>query len=231
MGFGTLFFGYFLLLDLPYQTLTNVAAASLMLIAFYKLAYLNRGFKLSFYACAVFGIFALGEATLGVLDEVFFVKFESLLLAYALHFTRNLLIGATSFLMLKGMRDVAGEVGLKRLSRKCDIWSKITFVIYAANMALVPDFSRLENSDVLRAVYTAYVIVNILTLFVIVMNLTCIFSCYSSICMPSENRRAPEPPKKSRFGFVNRFREHEDEKRREYAEYKMKKRQSKGKKR
>lgn len=226
MGFGTLFFGYFLLLELPFQTFTNVAAASLMMIAFYKLAYLNRGFKLSFYACAVFGIFALGEAVLGVLDEVFFVKFESLLLAYALNFTRNLLIGATSFLMLKGMRDVAGEVGLKRLSKKCDIWSKITFVIYAANMALDP----LENSVVLRAVHTAYVIVNILTLFVIVMNLTCIFSCYSSICMPSENRRAPEPPKKSRFGFVNRFREHEDEKRREYAEYKMKKRQSKGKK-
>ena len=231
MGFGTLFLGYFLLLNLPNQTLTNVAAASLMLIALYKLAYLNRGFKLSFYACAAFGIFSVVDAVIEVLPMFFSVKFESLLLAGALYFARNLLIGLTTFLMLTGMRDVAKEVGLGRLSKKCDIWAKITFVIYALNIAIIPDVASLaENATVYRIVYTLYVVLSIFTLFVIAMNLTCIYACYSSICMPSENRRTHEPEEKSRFGFVNRFRAHEDEKRREYAEYKMKKRQSKGKK-
>jgi hypothetical protein len=34
-------------------------------------------------------------------------------------------------------------------------------------------------------------------------------------------------PRPSRFGFVNRFRAHEDEKRREYAEYKLEKKKKK----
>jgi hypothetical protein len=39
------------------------------------------------------------------------------------------------------------------------------------------------------------------------------------ICMPDELTEKED--KKSRLGFVNKFKEHEEEKRREYAEYKL----------
>ena len=230
MGFGTLFFGYFLLLDLPYQTLTNVAAAALIMYALFKLAYLNRPFRYALIFSYAFGVFAFGEAVLEVLSMLYIIKLESIPLAIALHSVRNILIGGVTFLMLLGMKEIASEVMLKRLSKKCDIWAKISFVIYCVNLALIPNLERLADERILYALYATKVVVSILTLFVICMNLTCIYGCYSSICMPSENTKTKEVKEKSRFAFVNKFREHEDEKRREYAEYKIQKRQKKGKK-
>ena len=229
MGFGTLLFGYFLLLDLPYQTLTNAAAAALILFALYKLSYLNRGFKFATYAAASFAVFAVFEAVIEILSMFYIVKFESIAFAAVLNSLRNLFIGSTTFLMLIGMRDVALEVNLKRLAKKCDIFSKISFVIYAINLTLLPDFSIIDNETVKKAVYTIYVFASIFTIFVIVMNLTCIYACYASICMPGENTSSPHENKKSRIGFVNKFREHEAQKSREYAEYRMNKRNGKGK--
>ena len=229
MGFGTLLFGYFMLLDLPYQTLTNAVAASLMLFALYKLSYLNRGFRLASYSAMAFTVFALFEAVIEILSMFYIVKLENIAFAIVLNLLRNLFIGATTFLMLVGMRDVAYEVNLKRLSKKCDIFSKISFVIYAINLALLPDFSIIENQNVLYAVYFIYVCASIFTLFVIIMNLTLIYSCYNSICMPRDNTARAPVDTKSRFGFVNKFRAHEDEKRREYAEYRMNKKAAKGK--
>ena len=55
------------------------------------------------------------------------------------------------------------------------------------------------------------------------------------ICMPGE--KTYTEPRKSKFEFVNKFREHEAEKQKEYAEYKLskmanqsKKKKKKGKK-
>lgn len=225
MGFGTLFFGYFLLLDLPYQTLTNAIAAAIMLIALYKLAYLNLSFKRALYACSVFAVFSLFEAIIEVLGSVFFIKIDSTPLNTACYMLRNFLIGALSVFMLRGMSEVSEEVGLKRLSRKCDIYSKITLTAYVLNLCVPPDLVIIFGGSY-AVKYTAFVlsvITTLFTLYVLVMNSINIYSCYSKICMPEDNSRSYEPPKKSRFGFVNRFREHEQNKSREYAEYKLEK--------
>ncbi len=227
MGFGTLFFGYCLLLVLPLQEITNLAAAATMLFALYKLAYLNPPFKRAYYACLAFGSFALADATLYILDTFFISLPELPALSVALYLLRNFLIGTLSVLMLIGMRDVASEVGLKRLSAKCGIYSKISLVIYVFNLLLSPELAALATGWFFYAVYVMYVLSTIATLFVIVMNLTCIHSCYARICMPEELEEAAYTPKKSRFGFVNKFRDHEARKRQEYAEYKLEKRKSK----
>ena len=46
--------------------------------------------------------------------------------------------------------------------------------------------------------------------------------------MPADNK--PKEEKKSRFGFVNAFREHEEQKKREYFEYKLEKAKMKAEK-
>ena len=234
MGFGTLFFGYFILLDLPYQTLTNVCAAALILLGLYKLAYLNENMKRALYTVLVFLPFALYEATVEVLGMFFFIKIDGVVLNTVTYMVRNVIIGLLSAQMLFGMRDVAEEVGLRQLSRKCDIYSKITLGVYVLNLTVPPDFSIIFGGE--GALYTQLVlsvITTLLTLYVIIMNCFNIYACYSKICMPEDNKSTEQKDAPSRFGFVNAFRKHEEEKRREYAEYKlqkMKKRAGKRKK-
>ncbi len=229
MGFGILFFGYFLLLDLPYQTLTNICAAAIMLLALYKLAYLNTNMKRAFRVCSVFLIFAAYEAIADALGMLFAIEFGGVILNTASYLLRNVLIGMLSVLMLLGMRDVAYEVGLKRLSKKCDIYSKITLAVYVLNLTVPPDLSTIFGGTD-GAVYTQFflsVITTLFTLFILLMNCFNIYSCYAEICMPEDKDASVHEPKKSKIGFVNKFKEHEDERRREYAEYrfeKMKKR-------
>ncbi len=232
MGFGTLFFGYFILLDLPYQTLTNIAAAALMLLGLYKLSYLNVHMRRAFIACSVFSVFALYEAVIEILDLVFFIKVGGIFLNTFSYMMRNFLIGALTLLMLYGMRDVAEEVRLNRLAKKFSIYSKITLVIYIFNLCIPPDFVKIfgETAAVIYTAYTLSVISTIATLYILIMNCLNIYSCYSQICMPESEAKSSLPPKKSKIGFVNKFREHEEEKRKEYAEYKLgkiKKRQEK----
>ena len=57
---------------------------------------------------------------------------------------------------------------------------------------------------------------------VVCINLVTIYSAYMRICMPDDvDNDAVDKP--SRFGFVNKYREHTAEKQREYAEYKLEK--------
>ncbi len=225
MGFGTLFFGYFILLDLPYQTLTNVCAAAIMILALYKLSYLNANMKRAFRVCSVFLVFAGYEAVVDALDMLFSIEFGGVALNTASYLIRNVLIGMLSVLMLLGMKDVSAEIGLNKLSKKCDIYSKITLTVYVFNLTVPPDLSTIFGATP-TAIYIHYfllVITTILTLYVLVMNCLNIYSCYAKICMPSDNDAKEREAKKSRSSLVNKFKEHEEEKRREYAEYKLEK--------
>ena len=49
MGFGTLFFGYFLILNVTYYGFTDAIAAAVMLLGFYKLSTVNSYFKYAAY--------------------------------------------------------------------------------------------------------------------------------------------------------------------------------------
>ena len=57
---------------------------------------------------------------------------------------------------------------------------------------------------------------------IIAVELSIIYKAYMRICMPSELGSHGEQ-KKSKYQFVNKFREHEAEKHKEYAEYKINK--------
>ena len=61
MGFGTLFIGYFLILNITYYSFTDIIAALIMLLGLYKLSTVNKHFKLGTYSCIGFSCFALVE--------------------------------------------------------------------------------------------------------------------------------------------------------------------------
>lgn len=226
MGFGTLFFGYLILAALPSQELTNVAAAALMLLAFYKLSYLNVHFKRAALATVAFLSFSVADAVIYMLEDVFYVLPSDIIpLNTSMYMIRNMLIALLSLFMLFGMRDVADEVRLKRLAKKCDIYSKITLAVFVLNLTVPPNLSDFfgNTTSAVFAQLLLSVITVILTLCIIIMNSLNIYSCYAKICMPEENQKSEEAPRRSRFGFVEKFRHHEEEKRREYELYKTEK--------
>ena len=225
MGFGILFIGYFLFLNVIFPAYTDVLGAVIMLYGLYQLSRINRGFRLASIAAAVLTLFGLCELALEVLDAFSVLSIGDGLRSW-LALGRHFLLCVTTLLALLGMQEVAGEVKLRRLEAKCRIAARATLAVYILNILM--ELSALGSfiPDIVLA--TAGVTALLMRFGVIIFNLTVIYSCYMRICMPGEKN---VPERESKFGFVNAFRRHEEEKQREYAEYRLNKiKQKQGKK-
>ena len=227
MGFGILFIGYFFILNFPYCEFTDAFAAALIMYALYKLASVNRPFRLALYSSFAFAAFGVFELALAMWDMISSIASDSLLM-FLPTLIRHLLVGFMSFLMLIGMQEVASEVGLSALSTRCKALAYSTVAIYAVNILFESaSLAKFIDSRVLAVCYVCCVMA---TLIITALNLSAIYSCYMRICMPGDEDVGE---RKSRFEFVNSFRRHEEEKQREYQEYKLeqlKKKQAKRKK-
>ena len=218
MGFGILFIGYFLLLNnVSYYMLTDVIAALLMLLAFYKLAYLNRGFSFGFIFCSIFAAFGAFEFLSEAMRMFGLVSLGATFIS-TVGMLRYLLICLTTVFMLIGARDIAKEVDLNALAIRCHRGVIFTFIIYGLNIIWQTSSLLTFSPNVKFMALSGYIII-LATLILVIVNLVSVYGCYMHICMPKDNTKNSE--KKSRFTFVNAFRAHEDEKRREYTEYKL----------
>ena len=227
MGFGVLFIGYFLLLNFANAALTDAIAAALILYGLSALAPINREFRLS--SRIAMGFLAIGavELVLMLLDKLFFIGSPDLLVT-ALGALKYLSVGALSFFMLRGMRSVSREVRLLPLSYKCEQVAILVIPIYEV-FVLLEVLGLLSVFDA-KIMATVAAICIVCSLVLTVMVLYLIYSCYAKICMPGERQNASEEKKPSKIGFVNAFRAHEEEKRREYAEYRLEKMRRKAEK-
>ena len=70
MGFGTLFVGYFLLLNVGYTYYTDALAAAIMLYAFYRLSSINKPFRRAAFAAGAFLVFGLSELILSLISSL-----------------------------------------------------------------------------------------------------------------------------------------------------------------
>lgn len=214
MGFGTLFIGYFLLLNLTYYGFTDVIAAAIMLLGLYKLSSVNKQFRMAATATAVFLLFSLGEFGIAAY-EIFAGRIDSPALVSLVSVVRCLLIGSFTFFMLKGIESVAKEVDVENIPKKASRLSKLTSIIYAAWIVLEAPLSFIN--DYVLAVLSLVTILT--TIALLVVNLTVIYGCYMRICMPGEENLTDKP---SRFAFVNEYRSRKAERDREAMEERMK---------
>ena len=128
--------------------------------------------------------------------------------------------------MLIGMREVAREVGLAVIAERTRRLTYTTAVVYAMNMLLeVGDIVKIID---IRILLYISVMMLFATLVLVCFNLSQIYACYAHICMPGQDT---QKPRESRFGFVNAFRAHEEEKKQEYVDYKLAKLKKKAEKR
>ena len=197
--------------------LTDVIAALLMLLAFFKLAYLNRGFSLGFIFCSIFAAFGAVEFISEAMRMFNIVSLGASFIS-VVGMIRYLLICLTTVFMLIGARDIAREVDLNALAVRCHKGIILTFIIYALNIVWQTSSLLGFSPSVKLMALSGYIII-LATLILVIMNLISVYGCYMHICMPGEDKI--EASKKSRFSFVNAFRAHEEEKRREYTEYKL----------
>ena len=226
MGFGTLFFGYFLLLNIAYYSFTDAIAALVMLYAFYKLAFVNKNFKYAAISSSIFALFGLYELVIGFSDMFFGAVYPDTLYSLSA-MVRALIVCAVSAFMLMGIRDVSAEVGLSKTKIKANYLSFVTVGVYSLNILL--QMSELGSWLSPALLATLMLVAVVATPTLVIVNLTVVFDCYAKICMPADKHER-EVEKKSKLEFVNKFREHQREKQREYAEYKIEKMKKKAEK-
>lgn len=219
MGFGTLFFGYFLLLNIAYNTFTDLIAALIMAMGLYKLSSVNRPFRNGLIASVIFAVIGLIELISGIADMFSPSLATAEILSYVAP-ARYFSIAILTLFIFKGIEEVSAEVGLSSLARRARISMPITLFVYAVSAVLeVPIF---ESEWSVKILATASAITLLATLVIVSVNLVTIYRAYMKICMPEDvDNDSIEKP--SRFEFINKHREHTLERQKEYAEYKLEK--------
>ena len=224
MGFGTLFIGYFLLLNLTYYSFTDVIAAAVMLLGLYKLSSVNGYFKAAAVTSTVLLAFGLGEFGITVYG-MFLPPLDSALLVSCMSMVRCLIIAALTIAMLRGIEAVSIEVGVSEVperARRLAIATCVTYLTWII-LELPIDFIN----DYILAVLSLVTMLSAITLTII--NLTVIYTCYMKICMPGDEDVMKDKP--SRFAFVNEYRARKAEREREEAEQRLRRlKEKRGKK-
>ncbi len=216
MGFGTLFIGYFLLLNIVYPGITNIIAALIMSLGLYRLSKINKPFKYAFYICIGFAVFSLADFAVTILF-MFMPQLSNETVTSYMTMLRLFVTCILTVSFLSGIQDVAIEVDLEKVPKRSRYLMYASLAVYAIYLILtMPAVSYLLPEQVAAVLY----VITIFAQFaLIILNLYTIFTCYARIGMPGEDKNRGQKP--SRFGFVNEYRKHKAEKEQEYADYKL----------
>ena len=184
MGFGTLFIGYFLLLNVPYFGMTDVIAATVMMLALNKLKTVNSYFKAAFYTSAVFAVYSLPELVLFTLD--LFDIFKGGDLTSYIRVGQCVIVCTLTVLILKGILDVSREVELERVPGRAKFMIYACFIVYTIwILASEPHLTAALGT----VAYVLYLIAIVALLIIVAINLSIIYTCYMRICMPEEKKK------------------------------------------
>ena len=224
MGFGTLFIGYFLVLNIFNYAYTDLIAALIMMFASYKLSAVSVDFKKAFYSLTPFAVICTYEIFAELLG-IFTNALANPILTGTIGIARWLILGCASYLFLTGIKGLAKEVDLPRLYDKAK--SSRVSLIFAYSVAIILEIPYLDRIMPTKAIAVIALLSLIFTFAATLYALTAIYSAYMRICMPEDLVREE---RKSKLGAVNKFRENEKKRGEEYASYKIEKFKNQNKK-
>ena len=217
MGFGTLFIGYFLLLNIFNYAYTDLIAALIMMLATYKLSSVGKDFKNGFYVLIPYALLGAYELIAEFLS-MFSHALNNQTLTGIIGVMRYALLGTLSYFILFGIKKLAIEVELPRLKEKTA--TSIITLSVAYSFALILEIPVLDKIIPTGALAVIALLSLLFTFGSTIYALTGIYSAYMHICMPEDLVREE---KVSKFSAVNKFRENEKKRGEEYASYKMEK--------
>ena len=222
MGFGTLFIGYFFLINVtPYYAYTDIIAASVMLLGLYKLSSVNKSFFGGMVSTVIFTIMSLLELVMVLLGTFISIN-QPVITEYVLVALRYIVIFVLTVFILRGIYEVAYEVDARALALRSKASLPFAVILLLDAAFEMPFMADLIGNFVLYIYFALFI-----CLIVYIANtLILIYRAYMQICMPEDL----EPKeKKSKFGFMDKYWEHIEEKSKKYAEYKMQSKTSKKK--
>lgn len=215
MGFGTLFIGYFFLLNISYFNYTDLLGAAIMAMGLYRLGTVNRPFRYAFYIDLAFLLVGTSELVLAVLP-IFLPSADLSVYSVPVGVARYCFLALFHIFLLLGIGKVAEEVGLQKLATRAQALIVLPTLAYIASGIFdIPDL--FPASAVKETAVIAFAVL-LLTLLSCILVLLTIFRCYARICMP-DDLEMPEKP--SRFSFVNRMRERRNEREKKQAEERL----------
>ena len=217
MGFGTLFIGYFLLLNIFNYAYTDLIASLILALGAYKLSSVSPDFKRSLFVCIPLGALGIYELTM-IFWDMFGSAPENELITGILGILRCALIGAFSFLILRAIKKLSQELDIPRLTDRAK--SAMFSVTIAYSVSLILEIPSLDKIIPTKAIAVIALLSLAFTFFSLIYALTAIYSAYMRICMPED---LIKEEKQSKFTVVNKFRENEKKRGEEYANYKVNK--------
>lgn len=212
MGYGLLFLGYFLLVNITFYGYTDLFCGMVLLYALSRLSVYNKPLRVAFYIAVGFTVYAIPEFLLSLLELFPPAPLGFINVMDALLPVRYLLILALTVSVLWGVRTMAKEVELTKLSERidCILIVPVLANLMMAVLSIKPLITGMQAQTALGLTLIA------LTLFLVSVGLTLysIYTAYMRICLP-EDVDMPERP--SRFAFINRYRQRRDERAAEEA--------------
>lgn len=203
MGFGTLFFGYFIMFAFSLSEtyfFADIIGALVTIYAFSKLSEYNRYFVRAMVSCLVFmllcGItavslmFRIYEPD-GNIDKI--VDIAKQISACVMH-----------IFMFLGTRGISLGADAKKLVDTTKRNFVMTMIYYFFSLIVLLCGDILGDS-----VQSASMIVYLYWVVCLVLNLALIYRCFGILCPADEDEDAP--PKRSKFEFVNKLNDKFDE--------------------
>lgn len=222
MGFGTLFIGYFFLINISYYAYTDVIAGMVMLLGLYKLSSVNESFSRGAISAIGFSVLGFSELVLTFISMFGSFSWLNTSMPYV-SAIRFALIFVLSYFTLCGISDVSREVDATALHRTAKASIPLTAIFLAYALFELPFIGALFGKI---AHYIFFVLLLSVVMFIISFLIT-IYKAYMQICMPEDLKKTA---KKSKFKFINNMYETIERKSGQYAEYKLNKRKNKQRK-
>lgn len=196
MGFGILFFGYFLTFAFSlssYYFFADVLGALVMCYSFTKLAEYNRYFKKALIPAAAFILFSLTAAL-----QMFFKWYHAgSIPELCVTLAKAASSAAVHIFLFLGIRGISLGADNKKLAGNAEKNLVMTMVYYAGYAAVMT--MKFVGAAVAGYFANALLIYFIL---VLILNLALIYRCFGTLCPVDEDENEV---KRSRFAIINKI--------------------------
>lgn len=196
MGFGTLFFGYFLMFAFSLSQIYFFADVIGALIALYALAKLSQ-YHRDFAKAMIPTLGFLGLCGVTAILLLFRIGAESTILSTVLNIGKAAAACVMHIFLFRGISDLSREAESEKLTNRASRSLRMTMIYYFfyAFVVLLSPLLGVAGSYAGVVVYLYWVVC-------LVINLMLIYQCFGTL-MPADEDE--DSRKRSRFGFINKM--------------------------
>lgn len=196
MGFGILFFGYFVMFAFSLSQVyffADIIGAGIVIYAFSKLSEYNRYFVRAMWVCLAFLFLCAVNASALMFDWYDLTGN----VAFAVNVAKTLAALVMHIPMFLGTRGISLGAGADKLVKTAERDMTLTMIYYATSLAVLA-FSPLLG-DATQPISALVYLYNVVCIF---LNLVLFYKCFGILLPADEDENAK---KRSRFALINKI--------------------------